>query len=317
MIDVDGVYMKLSEMCKLVFDRDTEKRPLTPEEIWNKAVEMGISKDVNLPGGKYVLSVMRTMAKEVRVTPNPIFYEYNRHPYTYYFKEFESEWSRVPCSHLEHHLHPLLVRFIHHHDHFKAYAKTIDQSASLSLVREKQGTNKWLHPDIVGVKFSFENSNPKTHPNESPLQPVTYFSFELKKKVTPWDLDETNKNSACKEAEANSSWANEGYLVVGELDKDEVFGQKLRQWSEITGIGVIVLNLFFDKVDESKIFYKARVRHVNQDRFNLLKTKNADFRKLAAYVDSVPISGIVNEEEFDHVLNDNEIKQHFEGNQIK
>lgn len=45
-----------------------------------------------------------------------------------------------------------------------------------------------------------------------------FFSFELKLKI-----DKSNLTECYFQAVSNSSWANFGYLVVGDLDKDKNF----------------------------------------------------------------------------------------------
>ncbi|MEJ7721555.1 MAG: hypothetical protein WKF58_14470 [Ilumatobacteraceae bacterium] len=52
-------------------------------------------------------------------------------------------------------LHPLLVKFADSFYHFRgAKLKTIFHENS---IKQKKGYNKWIHPDLVGVYFSFND----------------------------------------------------------------------------------------------------------------------------------------------------------------
>lgn len=77
------------------------------------------------------------------------------------------------------------------------------------------------------------------------------FSFELKVKLTF-----TNLREYYFQAVSNSSWANEGYLVVLEIENDPLLNDELRRLNNSFGIGIIVLNP--SEIEESEILFPAR-----------------------------------------------------------
>lgn len=64
----------------------------------------------------------------------------------------ENESDKISKEQLERSLHPLFVKFAR--DGLGLFCKTIFHEKSQK--REK-GINGWIHPDIVGVKFSIQN----------------------------------------------------------------------------------------------------------------------------------------------------------------
>jgi len=80
-----------------------------------------------------------------------------------------------------------------------------------------------------------------------------FFSFELKLKI-----DKSNLTECYFQAVSNSSWANFGYLVVGDLDKDKNFISNLIRLNSGYGIGVIHLNI--NEPEKSEIIVSARER---------------------------------------------------------
>ncbi|GAA6870422.1 hypothetical protein HpHNI57_01090 [Helicobacter pylori] len=74
---------------------------------------------------------------------------------------------------------------------------------------------------------------------------------------------------------SNSTWANEGYLVVFEIEdkyKDKVLGE-LRRLNQSFGIGVIKLEF---EVSNSKILLPAREKEIDIPTLNMLLNKNPD-----------------------------------------
>ena len=75
---------------------------------------------------------------------------------------------------------------------------------------------------------------------------------------------------------SNSSWANFGYLVVGDLDKDKNFISNLIRLNSGYGIGVIHLNI--NEPEKSEIIVSARERDAVDINFmNYLSNINEDF----------------------------------------
>ena len=98
-----------------------------------------------------------------------------------------------------------------------------------------------------------------------------FFSFELKLKI-----DKSNLTECYFQAVSNSSWANFGYLVVGDLDKDKNFISNLIRLNSGYGIGVIHLNI--NEPEKSEIIVSAREREeVDINFMNYLSVLNEDF----------------------------------------
>lgn len=133
-------------------------------------------------------------------------------------------------------MHPLLVKFLYSHSHFKCYSKTIYHENSN---KKQKGYNKWLHPDLVGVYFPFNDYLSETQKLQEAFKISSFklFSFELKIK-----LSFTNLREYYFQAVSNSSWANEGYLVVLEIDDDPLLRDELRRLNNSFGIGIVELN---------------------------------------------------------------------------
>ena len=86
-------------------------------------------------------------------------------------------------------------------------------------------------------------------------QSVKLFSYELKKA-----LDFNNLRESYFQAVSNSSWANEGYLVVSEIDQSDDFMTEVRRLSNSFGIGLILLDI--NNPDDSKILLEAKQKDI-------------------------------------------------------
>jgi hypothetical protein len=78
------------------------------------------------------------------------------------------------------------------------------------------------------------------------------------------------------QAVSNSSWANFGYLVVADLDRDKDFISNLIRLNSGYGIGVIHLNT--ENPRKSEIIVSARQKEVADINFmNFLSDLNKDY----------------------------------------
>lgn len=171
----------------------------------------------------------------------------------------------------EYDLHPTLVRFAF--DRFNVHCKTIN---AVKVKTRGNKINKWSNPDIAGINFSLFNLNDLFR-SEVEKQGIIsnkvaqFFSFELKLKI-----DKSNLTECYFQAVSNSSWANFGYLVVGDLDKDKNFIANLVRLNSGYGIGVIQLNA--SEPSESEIIVSAREKEAVDINFmNYLSNINRDF----------------------------------------
>lgn len=185
-------------------------------------------------------------------------------------------------------LHPFLVRFVN--ERFNVFCKTIN---ALKIAKKKDKIGKWTNPDIVGVNPVILNLNPLFQKEVEKLgmlstKVIQFYSFELKLKI-----DKSNITECYFQAVSNSSWANLGYLVVGDLDIDPIFLLNLARLNNGYGIGVIKLNL--DNPSKSEIIVSAREREVVDINFmNFLSEMNHDFYN---FIESV--GNIISKKEID------------------
>ena len=157
-------------------------KPVSADDIWSYAVDNNIATTLK---GK---TPARTIQAQLYVSikkGDPTFCQVSRNPVLFYLhgKQIDSYESRdvkkqsVKCN--ERDLHPLLVSFVSSDPHFRCHCKTIKQEVSK---KGPKNSSKWLHPDIVGVYFPFEDYNDITldlfHTVGQSL--FKLFSFEMK-----------------------------------------------------------------------------------------------------------------------------------------
>lgn len=165
-------------------------------------------------------------------------------------------------------LYPLLGVYLKNEEHI--LSKRIDESKSKNN-RGPSG-NKWLHPDIVGIKILDELWEPsiKDCIKEAGDNKLSVFSYEVKISITS-----SNLRKYFFQAVSNSSWANSGYLVAAEI-KDEAF-EELKMLSSLHGIGFILLDC--KNPTESQIMLQAKIRdNVDWASANRLYVQNSDFQ---------------------------------------
>ncbi len=115
---------------------------------------------------------------------------------------------------------------------------------------------------------------------------------------------------------SNSSWANEWYLVVKNID-DEVLGE-LRRLNQSFGIGVIKLE---SEISNSKILLPAREREIDIPTLNMLIEQSPeDFKPFMIDINTQIEKGLdtpIEMKSFDKVLDDKEIQKHIKDKGIQ
>ncbi|WP_121286473.1 HTH domain-containing protein [Helicobacter pylori] len=279
--------MTYRELGKKVLEQ--AEKPLSVKEIFEKACEMGLDKECN--GGKILLHSLGSQLGEHGI-PNDEkqFYVARKEggAFFYWLKSREREFppQKTPdakeeddeqseCSDTaekqktsfnERDLHKLLVKFLYENPDFNLQCKTIYHE---KCKKDKKGKGEWNYPDIVGVYFP-QNDRHKNYKIET-LEFLQHtgqnsyklFSFELKK-----ELSFSNLKASYFQAVSNSSWANEGYLVVFNID-DEVLNElnELRRLNQSFGIGVIKLE---SEISNSKILLPAKEMEIDMQTLNML-----------------------------------------------
>ncbi len=138
-------------------------------------------------------------------------------------------------------LHPFLTYMAIHNENLKCYTKTIFHEES---VKSPKGMDRWLYPDMVGVRFlhaELSNENLIAFSKKFDTLPVKLVSFELKKEISV---------NNCRECyfQAISNSSNEGYLVGRHIDThNPQLMDLLKRLHASFGIGVIDLRTDEDK----------------------------------------------------------------------
>ncbi|WQV06365.1 hypothetical protein KVK77_05215 [Helicobacter pylori] len=319
------------------------ERPLNAKEIFERACEMGLDKERN--GGKILPHSLGSQLGEHNISNDKKqFYVANKKGGTFFYwlksreREFppqettdakeEDDDGQSECSDTakkqktsfdERDLHELLVKFLSENPDFKLLCKTIyDKKGKKG--KGKRGKNKWNYPDIVGVYFPYNKYFPYNGYKEETLKFLHHtgqkrhklFSFELKIK-----LNLSNLKASYFQAVSNSSWANEGYLVVFEEIEDKVLGE-LRRLNQSFGIGVIKLE---SEVSDSKILLPAKEREIDIPTLNMLVEQSPEnFRPFMRKINEQIEKGLDTPIEIDCldiVLDDEAMQKHIKDKGIK
>ncbi|GAA7295759.1 hypothetical protein [Helicobacter pylori] len=276
--------MTYRELGKKVLEQ--AEKPLSKEEIFEKACEMGLDKECN--DGKILSHSLGSQLGEHNIKEeDKQFYVARKEggAFFYWLKSREREFppqetldakeeddEQSECSGTakkqknsfhERVLHPLLVKFLSEDPNFKLLCKTIRHE---ECKKGEWGECKWNYPDIVGVYFPYNKYKEETlkflqHTGQKRHK---LFSFELKIRINFSNLKESYF-----QAVSNSTWANEGYLVVFGIEgknKDKVLDE-LKRLNQSFGIGVIKLE---SEISNSKILLPAKEREIDIPTLNML-----------------------------------------------
>lgn len=252
------------------------KKPLSVSEIWEKACEMGLEKRLSSIGQ----TSTQTLWNRFFVNRDD-FIKATQKPITFWLRSRQNELINLNLSEEkevrlektkfnERDLHPLLVKFLYENLDFRLNSKTIYHEKSK---KSENGKDKWNYPDIVGVYFPYDDYQNETLGLLESLKLNNYkiFSFELK-----ININFSNLKESYFQAVSNSSWANEGYLVVlKELDSEVL--SELRRLNQSFGIGVIQLD--GSEISNSKIVLSAKEKALDMQTIDMLVDKNEDFKK--------------------------------------
>nr|WP_314467949.1 HTH domain-containing protein [uncultured Campylobacter sp.] len=307
---------------------NNSRESLKSQEIWQKAVELGFDKKLNSSGRTPKDSLAALLYTDVKKQDSK-FIVLSRQPTRFGLKgrkyqeitESKKEIDSVNCVALEQKvkkekfkerdLHPLLVKFLFESPLFDVYAKTIYHERS---IKEKGGQNEWLHPDVVGVHFGFNDFAKTSFDLLKKLNVINHklYSFEIK-----ISLDWSNLKSSYFQAVSNSSWANEGYLVVFDFDENDEIMQELRRLNTNFGIGLIKLDT---EILSSKILIASKQRQIDSVTLDILTEKNPNFKE---FLDDIVKDIQINEVggkiagNYDDVFDDEEIQKHIKDKKME
>ncbi|ECQ8136976.1 HrgA protein [Campylobacter upsaliensis] len=285
------------------------KKPLSVSEIWEKACEMGLEKRLSSIGQ----TPTQTLWNRFFVNRDD-FIKATQKPITFWLRSRQNELINLNLSEEkevrlektkfnERDLHPLLVKFLYENLDFRLNSKTIYHEKSK---KSENGKDKWNYPDIVGVYFPYDDYQNETLGLLESLKLNNYkiFSFELK-----ININFSNLKESYFQAVSNSSWANEGYLVVlKELDSEVL--SELRRLNQSFGIGVIQLD--GSEISNSKIVLSAKEKALDMQTIDMLVDKNEDFKKFINDINQQIRAGkdAKIQAEFDRVKSDEEMAKY-------
>ncbi|EAI3903646.1 HrgA protein [Campylobacter jejuni] len=285
------------------------KKPLNVSEIWQKALEKGLDKKLSSIGQTPTQTIWNRL-----LTDKINFLKTSIKPTTFWLKERENELLKLDNKNEitnekqeknkfhERDLHPLLVKFLYENLDFNLNCKTIYHEQSK---KGKDGEDKWNYPDIVGVYFPYDDYEKETITLLENIKQNSYklFSFELK-----IALNFSNLKECYFQAVSNSSWANEGYLVVLQEIDSEVLSE-LRRLNQSFGIGVIKLE---KDISNSQILISAKEKELDIQTLNMLINKNPNFKE---FIDDINKQIKVGKEakiqaNFDEIKSDEEMEKY-------
>lgn len=163
----------------------------------------------------------------------------------------------------------------------------------------------------MGVKFPFTRQ-PETVSLLSNINQGEYkiYSFELKKSI-----DYSHLKEYYFQAVSNSSWANEGYLVVFEHIDKEVLND-LRRLNASFGIGVIQIKLDTFGVSDTEVVLPAMQRNLDIETLDMLVFDNPNFKEFVQDINETIRAKqqrlAYTKAKFDEVLENDELKKHIE-----
>ncbi|MGN8541904.1 HrgA protein [Helicobacter pylori] len=197
-------------------------------------------------------------------------------------------------------LHPFLTYMAINNENLKCYTKTIFHEESS---KSPKGMDRWLYPDMVGVRFlhaEWSNKNLIAFSKKFDTLPVKLVSFELKKEISV---------NNCRECyfQAISNSSNEGYLVGRHIDThNPQLMDLLKRLHASFGIGVIDLRTNEDK---STILLNAKYKEkIDYTVASELSAKNEKFSGfLKSVVDYDPNHPQRYKDEFDEVKKKEEL----------
>jgi uncharacterized protein len=291
-------FLKLAELIL-----KEEAKPLTANEIWAIAIKKRYNNQLNSQGKTPWATLGALIYVNSKDNPRSIFAKTDTRPKKFYLKSMKNKIDlndrsipedippikKKKLNYLEKDLHKTLSFYAYHYLH--CYTKTINHAIS-----SKKEFGEWVHPDMVGCLFLFEDWKKEVNEFSGALgaRTIELFSFELKR-----ELHFGNLRESFFQCVSNSSWANHAYLVAAHIFENEDFFEELSRLSRSFGIGVIELDI--EDPHSSGIIIPAEFReNLDFEAINKLAMNN-DFKE---FIDTVKIdltSKKIHKKEYDFV----------------
>ena len=308
------------------------KEPLTYKQIWENAksepqelykkvgskgdtpehtLRVSITNDINKNGenSKFIFATEKPRTfwlKERKNELPPILEKLKQKMQEAQEKEIEEKYKFK-----ERELHPLLVSFLNNDEDFNIRAKTIHHESSK---KEEKGKNRWNYPDIVGVRFPFDNEK-MSGATLDLLQNINQIQYKLYSFELKIIINFSNLKECYFQAVSNSSWANEGYLVAFDIDENVI--EELKRLNASFGIGVIQLDI---KELKPKVILPSSQRELDIETLNMLVNDSPDFNIFIEDINNIvkaKSSNLVNQikDSFDKVFDSaEELREYIEKN---
>lgn len=255
---------------------ETEKKPMTVSQIWKCGENLHLTEKVGSTGKTPINTLQARLYIDIRDNAKSMFMQTSKRPSTFYLKDKDIENEEIAPQddevrgYNERDLHILLSSFVYARPEFHCVTKTIYHEKSNKI---KKGYNQWLHPDIVGIYFPFEDFSSETLALQRMVGEQQYKLYSFEMKVS---LNFSNLREYYFQAVSNSSWANEGYIVALNIDQDESFRSELKRLNNAFGIGVIQLNA--ENISQSEILFASKANtNLDWDTIDRL-SENPDFK---------------------------------------
>ncbi|MBT3169669.1 MAG: hypothetical protein HN952_04005 [Candidatus Cloacimonetes bacterium] len=264
----EAILKSLEELNKL-----TTYMEIYNHIVKNKYYDFGKSKTP-------ALTISASLTSFIQKGDNRVRRIKNSNGYSYYLSKNESninfenninnftveKITKKNKSYNERDLHKLLSSYLKNQS---IYSKTIFHEQSKS---SKDNQQKWIHPDMIGIKFlTLKTKTSQTFLkaiNQADTFKIT--SYELKKEInTDYEL-----KKSFFQAVSNSSWANYGYLVAFEIS--DSLEDEMERLNQSFGIGIIKLK---QNPYESKILYQSKYRELDFKTLDKLCKININFDK--------------------------------------
>ena len=301
----------------------TINKPLGKMDIWKKGVELGLDTKLESQGKTPWYSIGAQIYSEIKKKGNKSrFRQVSKRPSLFALANQKieendisnaiSQTDKIDNDKLnekyERKLHKVLVKYLDSNQYFNCLTKTILHEIS---TRAKKHVNYWIHPDLIGVHFPFEDYEPTTLSSLSILNEKAYkiYSFEMKV-----NINLSNLREYYFQAVSNSSWANEGYLVAPNISEDDEFLNELSLLNNAFGIGVIKLNIEIPEQSEI-LFYSKKRNELDINMLDKLISINDNVKVIFdSIIESNKLSRLVGEDKFDEVLTDEEYEKYKKDN---
>jgi hypothetical protein len=245
----------------------TAVKPLTYQEVWQAAQEMGLATKIASAGKTPWQSLGAQLYVDVRDNESSKFIKVGKRPARFFLKERSNEITEAVVAKIEQvdekppknapgykerALHPVLTYFAFANPTFNRGRAVVTKTIYHEKAK-KAGYSEWTYPDMVGFSIPLEDWRPDVITLNELLDrnALTLFSFEIKRHLT-----KSTYREAYFQAVSNSSWAHHGYLVAADIAEDDDLLAELERLASSFGIGIIQLQL--SDLSESRVVYPAR-----------------------------------------------------------